>query len=251
MLRHAISALVIGASAAIGSAAAAPIMFNLGSHPDGSENPPAYGLRLDGIENFATGNGGSSATWTFDFDCVGCSVTGLYDDADDSFTISGLAFGGKDSGASYAGGGGFVTLDFVYTNVGGNPLTGEFSINGLTPKSSTSQGSGSISFIDANQSIGAGTTIGLLGYTDKNGNLVNFLNNQHRLEDECDGAPDPAFCDSPVGEGWLALVNDAGEVYHTTAQDWLFVSTPVSEPGVIGLFGLGLLGLGFAARRRA
>lgn len=44
--------------------------YNLHNHPDGSANPPAYGLRLDGL---LTGN--TNEEYTFDFDHVDSAMT--------------------------------------------------------------------------------------------------------------------------------------------------------------------------------
>ncbi len=239
--------------AAVQQAAATPFIFELKSHPDGNAAPPVYGLRLDGIEWYATGNGGSSAAWTFNFDCALCDMVAVYDDQTLDFTISGTALGGRDAGSDYAGGGGLVEIDFTYQNVIANLDKGfpEFTLNGFAPGPAAAAG-GSIVFTEANQSILAGTEVGLTGFANQGGLLFTFRADQHRLGGVCGGQDEPSFCALPVGRGWLALTGFSDNPYHTSSQDWLFVDPTMSipEPTGLALLGAGLLGVAAARRRR-
>jgi len=271
-LRAAVVGAVVAAGTAFGIAAPASATlytFVAKSHPYGNQAPPPYGLRLDGIENYVTGTGGDSDTWTFDFDCATCGVTAVYDTIAETFSITGTAFGGKDNaGGSNAAdgydppGGGFVTLDFVYQV----PLSivdlssgfPEFQLDGFGMKTSVGApiASGTVTFNDAIQSIAASTVVNLVGWTDPSGVLYVFKADRHRIDPLCGGGSPPDFCALPVSRGWLALAGVNGvakTIKHTDAQDWLFVdpSVTVPEPTTLLLLGSGLLGMGIVARRRS
>ena len=94
-------------------------------HPNGNQNPPPYGLRLD---NF-TGNGGVY-TWQFERpdDYVGAWQQAYLDImTDGTIRIQGNMFGGKTSGDDYvAGQSGLVSIDYTYRTgvtigAGGDP----------------------------------------------------------------------------------------------------------------------------------
>ena len=260
-----------------GAAHATLFEFQLGDHPDGTEAPPEYGLRLDGIEHFVTGSGGDSDTWTFTFDCVGCDVTATFDTVTEDFVISGIAFGGRDVDAptgdnSYdPGTGGFVEVMFTYFDISPIGFTpqgapefdlAEFSGGAVLP----STASGSITFSEINGAIAAGTEVHLLGYAMQADphTLFQFIADEHRLDGSgelCEGEPDAApECDNPVGRGWMAFWdkndefgdNHDPDVFHTKSQDWIFTTlsfTKVPEPDGLALIGVGLLGLGVARVR--
>lgn len=234
--------------------------YTLWSHPDGNASPPSYGLRLDGIEWFISGQGGDSDTWTFDFTDMSAIYT--YNDmASDTFRIFGTAVGGRDlSGGTYDEGQTVtVDIDFTYTGFDGQN-------SHVNPGMHVDQGGGgpsllgmgTIEFKQAIFSISQGKTVDLVAYANNAGNLFNFdrdLAPGHRLEDYCGGANPPHYCGMPVGWGWLAL-KDNDWVYHTAAQDWLFVSKArvVPEPGSLALLaaGIGMFSLvtGVRTRRR-
>lgn len=236
--------------------------YDLWSHPDGNAAPPSYGLRLDGIEWFISNgvNGGDSDIWTFDFTDMKATYT--YNSmADDTFRIFGTAVGGRDlSGGNYDEGQfAEVSIDFTYTGFNGqnSHVDPEIHVNGAGGVAS-SLGMGTITFEDAVFSIAQGTTVNLLAFANSAGRLFNFDVDPapgHRLEDYCGGANPPHYCGMPAGWGWLAL-KDNDWVYHTAAQDWLFVSKArtIPEPSslVMLVSGIGMFSLfcGVRIRRR-
>ncbi len=237
--------------------------YTLLSHPDGNQLPPPYGLRLDGIEWFATNesSGGDSDTWTFDFTDMQATFTVNDGSNDDTFRIHGTAVGGRDTGggSSYDGGVSVtVEIDFTYTDFDGQNdyYDPEIHVNDGIGTWST-KGTGSIKFLDGIHGIAKDTEIGLLAYADGSGNLFNFDSDPapgHRLGAHCVGSPLPSYCGMPVGWGWLALT-DGTEIYHTASQDFLFVDPqPIPEPSSLALFVSALAGFtlvfGIRASRR-
>ena len=103
-----------------GSAHAAMLdqgIYQLHNHPDGSANPPAYGMRVDGLD-------GTNAIFTLDFDHPDSDMLLVY--SGNQIVISGVAWGGRDSGGSYANDAylGLYEVEFVY-DVGVSPVPGD------------------------------------------------------------------------------------------------------------------------------
>ncbi len=80
----------------------AAIVSVLFDHPDGTEVPPPYGLRLDGVEwavleALKLDNSGvdDSATWTFSFELGPASMTGIFDEGAETFQILGQRMAGS------------------------------------------------------------------------------------------------------------------------------------------------------------
>ncbi len=189
----------------------ASVLFD---HPDGTEAPPPYGLRLDGVEwavatarqalagDAIPAGVGESDTWTFSFEedpggQIGTGVTGAFDEIEGTFGILGTAFGGRDIGDGAAGppGPGEILIDFTYFEATADSLA-----NGVQGP----DGFGGIIFIGQNQSIDDGTVVILQG-DPPTGPVFQFDDDNHRLNcPDAEGNFDEG-CGAPVGSGWLAI----------------------------------------------
>ena len=223
-------------------------MYTLLDHPDGNENPPPYGLRLDGIEHYVACSDptpfnpapanclgptddapaiGISDTWTFSFDTA-TGMTGKFDEAAQTFNIFGRAFGGRKDGNDP----GFIDIDFTYFGVTVANLAG-----GLFLEEGVTDGGGSITFLGDNGDFIVGNTIvNLIAFPRTEDDLIfQFNDDGHRMADHCPPVVlvgDPG-CGSRIGRGWLALesfvlpddpATELGQLFHTSSQDWLFTS---------------------------
>ena len=83
----AVAAAVAGMTLQISAANAAIITHTLVDHPDGSEAPPVYGLRLDGLFD-----GNANDVYTFSF----VEVTMTIDTDADTVNIAGELLGGSE-----------------------------------------------------------------------------------------------------------------------------------------------------------
>lgn len=234
------------------SSSAAIITFDLLNHPDGNQNPPPYGLRIDALEFFLNGpeEGSVNDVWTFSFDDPDASMTGTYDDVANTFLIEGTAVGGVDTGGS--GGSAEVAISFLYEDVTNLGLLSSFPVLEVTTGAGGS-GSGTLTFNEAAESIPVFTVVNLVAFANSSGLFMRFAADNHRLDCGSD-----AGCGNPVFRGWLGLVPSPSvaaltdpEVFHVSSQDWLLTSDvngDIPEPGTLALFGLG--GLALVLRRR-
>ncbi len=230
----------------MGSAEAAMLSFQLGSHPDGNQNPPPYGLRLDGL---FTGNGGD--VWSFDFNRSGSDgssgpdMTLTFDDVANKVTIAGTTYGGLDVNSVYDGTlQGLWDVSFMYqANVTSlSPGPGLLEIT-VTAENALNMGTITplFSAMDGGIDITSGDSIALVDKQSNDGFSFKFNNtDNHRLAGHGLSGPE-----TYVGRGWLT--HSGGQ--HISASDWLFVGT-VPIPAAIWLFASGLVGLGAIARRR-
>ena len=213
-----------------------PGFYALHNHPDGSAGPPAYGLRLDGLD------GTASHDFTFDFDYASQSFnsamfltlaepsTGVY-----QITIQGSVWGGQDTGTDYANNSyrGVYDVFFQYT-MGGQDAPGDDDII-VNPASPSNNGT----IIDPN-----GVTHYLFdkqgtdGYSFRFGDENN--DNGHR-----------GF-NGISGWGWLMHGLTPGDTQNIPYSDWLFTAekTDVPTPGTLGL-SAAAFGLVIARRRRS
>jgi hypothetical protein len=219
---------LFGASAQ--AATILPGTYQLHSHPDGNQNPPPYGLRLDGL----LGNG--STTMTFDFDAVGASV--FMDFNGTSLHIYGTAFGGVDVGSTYSSDPAltsFITIDFTYSVV--SPAPGDDDLIVTTPDFTNT---GTVTWLDD------GTVYDLFDYSGSK-------NYTFRLGDEDSNLGHRGF-NGISGWGWVnhgIAGSDPNTLSHISASDWLFTATrviPLPAPAAMAF--AGLFGIGARRRRR-
>lgn len=229
----AIGLLALSSAAQAGlSPVLAPGTYPLANHPDGNAATPYYGLRTDGLR---TGN--ANDIYTFDFEATGAAMfiditegaPGAY-----SIRIHGTAFGGRDTGGSYAPGeSGMVAIDFTYATAAQVPGDDDLWVTGPQMVHT-----GTVAFVSGPLS---GETYGLV---DKSNGSYSF-----RLGDEDNDNGHRGF-DGVSGWGWMNHNGPTGGSSapgaHLNDTDWLF--TVVPTPGSAAL--LGFAGLATLRRRR-
>ena len=219
--------LIAVAAATCAANAAEVRFFQLGDHPDGAQNPPPYGLRLDGLF------GGGATTFSFDTDAgVFMTITdATMDGGDITIQIAGSAFGGEiDGNGGYVDGGQLYDINFVY-NTSVQTTSNGWKVVGTDNANNT----GSVAL------AGSNNPADIFTITDNDNNAFIFQADGDRL------AGDNSTW---VGRGWLTT-NDNGNNTNNT-QDWLFTAFEtdgVPTPGAVGLAALG--GLVATRRRRA
>ncbi len=223
-------------------------VYNLASHPDGTENPPPYGLRLDGLL------GDNSEEYTYDFSDPLSSMTMTISDSllfpgTKKVVISGKSFGGLDTGAVYDTElSGLWSIDFSYDNVQvDNPNMELFTL-----KADAGNNAGTITSLFNSSGAQAGRL--------SNGDMFNLI--------DYDGTHDFTFklkfghrgVAGLSGFGWLNHAPDGVNIHkvdHIYASDWLFTAEKVPPPPPnIPLppalpAGLALLGLVVLRQRKA
>lgn len=212
-----IVAATLATATTVAHAGIAPVLDNgaymLGNHPDGNAADPLYGLRLDELYD-ATG-GHDRFTFNFEHPLSGMTMTVT----DDSVTIAGQAYGGRDTGSNYADDlyRGVYTIEFTYDL---DVTIGEDTI--LAANVGTMRDTGTI--------------------TTPLGDIIN-LASQMSGSRTFEVSADHRGFDGLSGFGWLNHGDDAGS--HISASDWLFtIAAPlVPAPSAISLVGLGLAGL--------
>ena len=181
-------------------------VFKLFDHPNGNQNPPSYGLRLDGM--LTTGE-----VYTFSFEHVDgtgmANVELTYDDGPKTINISGRAYGGRDTGTGWdPAASGWIDIDFTYTqnvidadNVAGDPGDDIYVLV------ADAANNGTISL------DGWGGNV-VLSYSDKVRDDFSF-----QFDNDADSKGNASIANDPTlwsGSGWLM-----GNGHPST--DWLFI----------------------------
>lgn len=221
-------AMILSTAGDASAAAIVPGLYRLHNHPDGNQRPPLYGARFDELYN-ATSN---HDVFTLDFDALQSAAYMTVNAGLNQVRIFGQAFGGRDTGTSYANDAyrGVYTFDFTYSLGVGLAAGDDDLLVGLPDM----RNSGFIT-------TPLGDTIHLI---DKAMDTYSF-----RLGDENNDAGHRGFS-GISGWGWMNYVRDGRVVPHVDSTDWLFTATyEVPAPGAAALVGLG--GLVLARRRRA
>jgi hypothetical protein len=213
------------------AASATPIatgLYQLRNHPDGNQNPPLYGLRLDELVN-ATGN---HDVFTFDFNHASSNMQMTYNGS--TIHIFGQAYGGRDIGSGYANDihRGIYLIDFTYS-IGVANVPGDDDVY-VNPGNSYNYGS-----IQRPN----GSTVLLRDGHYGNGQP------DFRLGDEDNDAGHRGFA-GISGWGWLFTnTGPNGSYVNHASDDWLFTANLVPTPGSAALLGLGALAAGRRNRR--
>lgn len=215
-------ALVVVLAGAAQGAMIVPGTYELSNHPDGSSNPPPYGLRLDELYNETSGHD----IFTFDFDHPSSSV--FMDVTATTIHIYGSARGGRDIGAAHAMDSylGMYTFDFVFS-------TGVQSVPGDDDV-----------WVDTANYANTGTIMTPLGDTIDMHDYRGSNPFSFRLGDEDNDAGHRGFA-GISGWGWINHGPD--KTVHFPASDWLFTATLVPTPGAGAM---ALVGGAMMMRRR-
>jgi hypothetical protein len=221
-------ALFAGAATALPPATGT---YQLHDHPDGTEVPPAYGLRLDELFNATADHD----VFTFDFDNALSNMRMDYTGT--TIHIYGVAFGGRDIGNAYANDAyrGVYTINFTY-NFGVGIVPGDDDVY-VNP--GTHYNFGTIT-------SPGGTTVNLRdGHYDASAGQLDF-----RFGNEDNDLGHRGF-NGLSGWGWLfhQVGGPTGTYVNDTSDDWLFTATLIPAPGTAALLGLGGLIAGRRNRR--
>ncbi|WP_200821155.1 VPLPA-CTERM sorting domain-containing protein [Oceanicoccus sp. KOV_DT_Chl] len=194
--------------------------YSLGNHSDGSESPPAYGLRLDGLLT-----GASNEEYTFDFDHALSNMTLTYDGT--TVVIDGAAYGGEDIGSGYQVGTTAV-WDIHFEYIIGVSQPGDGGLDDVRVDT------------DYNNFGSLSSSLGTFELADKaDGSNMSF-----RFGDESGSGHrgEPGIS----GWGWLRHGTDCvneSDCVNVQYSDWLFTASPVPVPAAAWLFGSALIGL--------
>jgi len=231
--RLTLSIIAFSVSASVASAAAINFgaTYQLHNHPDGSLNPPPYGLRLD---NLYDAPNDSNDRFTFDFDDAASDMRMTISGDGSTIRIFGVVLGGRDIGNMYAADQylGLYEVDYTYSfGVGMVPGDDDLEVTVDTGNGGTLT---PLAVIDGGPSVGGGPFA--LGATFAGGNVF-------RLGDENNDNGHRGFA-GISGWGWITV---DGERQGGGADDWIFTAELIPEPATMGLL---LMGAPLVLRRR-
>jgi hypothetical protein len=194
--------------------------FDLQDHPDANENPPPYGLRVDGI--IAPG------TATLSINQFSDTVLSVFDDGGIlSINIQGTLWGGGVSGGSYISAEAYE-IDMNYV-VGVSDLFGGWNVSGFD-----AMNAGTLTRVSDN------TEFEIYGMPNLVDNVLNFRPDGYRLDGDDD---------TWVGRGWITDQIDGTDPLDGE-RDWIFtaIDREIPAPGAAALLAMG--GLLSTRRRR-
>ncbi|MDX2199860.1 MAG: hypothetical protein SF069_12930 [Phycisphaerae bacterium] len=226
MFAAALAAAVVGSAFAGPTPVVANGTYRLFNHDGGGAQPPAYGLRLDGLDLHH-----NTRIYSFDFENAQSDMKMTVNHANGTIRIFGQVYGGRDVGSSYEnpanGRVGLWQIDFTYRN--GVQTLGSGEI--IAQQSPLNNG-----FIKPlfNSTVAAFAGNPLIP-------LVDFMMPSFHLGLNHRGEPGVS------GWGWVNHSNRN----HVAASDWLFTvgAEPIPEPATASLSILGVA-LISALRRR-
>ncbi len=188
-------------------------VYTVHDHPNGTQVPPTYGLRIDDLL--------SEGEFTFSFDYIDVSgsagVIMEYDDVLGEIHIYGRAFGGKDTGTDWDPAlRGWIDIDFTYqddVNVqddcAGNPGNDVY----VTSESANNNGSVTL------DGWGGDAVFAYSGKANTSG--CAFI-----LDNDTDSKGNSSIANDPSqwsGSGWLMPPTSG-------SRDWLFVAVEATVP---------------------
>ena len=200
-----------------------PGSYGLRDHPNGTQGPPTYGLRLDELIDVTAGHDVFTFSFNHDMADMRLDITEVGTD-EFELHIYGTAFGGLIQDHQYdAFVSGVADIDFVYMIA--HPVDGDDDLIVTTPN-----------FMNTGVITFAGKTIDLFDRANSEGFTL-------RLGDENDGLGHRRY-DGISGWGWLDHGTAGTHIY---SSDWLF--TVVPTPGSAALLSIALA-IGARGNRR-
>jgi len=213
--------------------------FSLRDHPDGNQNPPPYGIRLDNLFSANSYVGAAGGATTFSFDTFGNVKLTVSDVGGGvlNINISGDVYGGEDSGGGYGFGAGKYALNMDYTANVMSKGTGWIV-------TASGSGSGTLTASGNYGTVSSGDTFYFEGQgTQSNNGTGNMTANFAFLESGWRLGGGDAW----VGIGWLDITDSGGNSLNAGGtSDFLFTVIPLPGTAGLAMAGLGLI----AVRRR-